>query len=186
MDAKNALHELKAGNARFLAGKPNRNNQDSARIQSLSNGQAPWAIILSCADSRVVPEIAFDTGLGELFVIRVAGNVANKSTIASIEYAVAHLGTQLIVVMGHESCGAVGAAIAKGGGSESLDHLLAEIKPAIEKTGSLDVNTVVKCNAELSAENLLTRSEIIKNATTDQGLEVVSAFYNLQDGKVDF
>lgn len=186
MNAKTALTELKNGNARFLEGKPQRNNQDSTRVESLSGGQAPWAIILSCADSRVVPEIAFDTGLGELFVIRVAGNIANKSTIASIEYAVAHLGTKLIVVMGHESCGAVGAAIANGGGSESLDHLLAEIKPAIQKTGSADVNTVVKCNAELSADNLKSRSKIINNAVSNEGLEVVSAFYNLSNGAVDF
>ena len=186
MDAKSALSELKNGNARFLEGKPQRNNQDSSRVESLTGGQAPWAIVLSCADSRVVPEIAFDTGLGELFVIRVAGNVANKSTIASIEYAVAHLGTKLIVVMGHESCGAVGAAIANGGGSDSLDHLLAEIKPAIAKTQSDDVNTVVKCNAKISAENLKSRSEIISNAVANDGVEIVSSFYNLSNGAVDF
>lgn len=186
MDAKVALSELKKGNARFLKDISRRNNQDSSTIESLTTSQAPWAIILSCADSRVVPEIAFDTGLGELFVIRVAGNIANKSTVASIEYAVAHLGTKLIVVMGHESCGAVGAAIANGGGSNNLDHLLAEIKPAIDETGSNDINTVVKSNAKISAANLKSRSEIISNAVKNEGLEIVSSFYNLSNGSVDF
>lgn len=186
MNAQAALSELKNGNVRFLNGTPQRNNQDATRVESLTAGQSPWAIILSCADSRVVPEIAFDTGLGELFVIRVAGNVANKSTIASIEYAVAHLGTKLIVVMGHESCGAVGAAIDNGGGSESLDHLLAEIKPAIAAAKSNDVNTVVKTNAKITAENLQERSSIITNAVANEGLEIVSAFYNLSNGSVDF
>ena len=185
MQAKDAIQSLKSGNARFLEGKVERNNQDSARIESLTKGQAPWAIILSCADSRVVPELAFDVGLGELFVIRVAGNIANKSTVASIEYAIANLGTKLIVVMGHESCGAVGAALANGGGSESLDHLLAEIKPAIAQSGSTDINEVVKINAQLSAENLLERSSIISDAVKNEGVEVVSAFYHLSNGKVD-
>ncbi|MDC1188905.1 carbonic anhydrase [Flavobacteriales bacterium] len=185
MQAKDAIQNLKAGNIRFVEGKVERNNQDSARIQSLTEGQAPWAIILSCADSRVVPELAFDTGLGELFVIRVAGNIANKSTVASIEYAIAHLGTKLIVVMGHESCGAVGAALANGGGSESLDYLLAEIKPAISQSRSTDINEVVKVNAQCSAKNLLTRSSIISDAVKNEGVEIVSAFYNLSNGKVD-
>ncbi len=186
MNANSALAALKEGNSRFLNGNPLGQNQNSERIQELSTGQSPWAIILSCADSRVVPEICFDTGLGELFVIRVAGNVANKSTIASIEYAVAHLGTKLIVVLGHESCGAVGAAINEAGGSNNLDHLLAEIKPAIEKTQSDDVNVVVKCNADISAKNLQSRSQIIKNALEYDDLQIVSAFYNLSNGKVDF
>jgi len=105
LSAEKALEKLKAGNKNFVSDKLEGNLQDAARRKSLASGQNPYAIILSCADSRVVPELAFDSGLGEIFVIRVAGNVANTSTTASIEYAVAHLGVKLIVVLGHESCG---------------------------------------------------------------------------------
>lgn len=186
MDANAALARLKEGNQRFTSENLQHGKQDQSTVSSLEGGQAPWAIVLSCADSRVVPEVAFDTGLGEIFVVRVAGNVANASSIASIEYAVAHLGTQLIVVMGHESCGAVGAALANGGGSDSLDHLLGEIKPSIAASGSTDVNEVVKTNAKLSADNLLSRSQIISDKVNAGEVEIVSAFYNLKGGAVDF
>jgi len=110
----------------------------------------------------VVPELAFDTGLGELFVVRVAGNVANSSSIASIEYAVAHLGTKLIVVLGHQSCGAVTAAVAGGDNGYNLNHLLSHITPAIaaSKEGAT-VNDVTKKNADLTVGELINRSEII-------------------------
>lgn len=185
MTASEAISKLKEGNGRFVNQSVAGENRTKETVESLTSGQAPWAIVLSCADSRVVPELAFDTGLGELFTVRVAGNVANASSIASIEYAIAHLGTKLIVVMGHESCGAVGAAIAGGGGSDSLDHLLAEIKPAISSCSSDDSNEVVKENARLTADNLKSRSKIITDALAN-GVEVVPAYYNLSDGSVDF
>jgi len=97
---------LQEGNSRFVEDKLDGKLQNSSRRSDLTGGQQPFAIVLSCADSRVVPELAFDTGLGELFVLRVAGNIANTETIASIEYAVAHCGSKAIVVMGHQSCGA--------------------------------------------------------------------------------
>ena len=107
MNSKEVLSRLKVGNERFVADKLDGKLQCSSRRSALTGGQEPYAIILSCADSRVVPELCFDTGLGELFVVRVAGNVANTSSIGSIEYAVAHIGCPLLVVMGHQSCGAV-------------------------------------------------------------------------------
>ena len=128
---QDALKRLKEGNERFQKDKLDGQLQDSKRRGSLTGGQSPYAIILSCADSRVVPELAFDTGLGEIFVIRVAGNIANTSSVASIEYAVAHLGVNLIMVLGHESCGAVGAAIAGGDNGHNLNMLLAHITPAV-------------------------------------------------------
>ncbi|MEC9399182.1 MAG: carbonic anhydrase, partial [Myxococcota bacterium] len=106
------IERLKAGNERFVKDTTEGKLRDQARRADLVGGQKPWAIVLSCADSRVAPELAFDTGLGELFVLRVAGNIANTDTIASIEYAVAHIGSPVIVVLGHQSCGAVTAAIA--------------------------------------------------------------------------
>jgi len=183
-----ALAKLKAGNDRFVNEQAEGKKQALDRRQELTKGQAPWAIILSCADSRVVPELAFDTGLGELFVIRVAGNIANTSTIASIEYAVAHLDVNLIVVMGHESCGAVTAAMAEGDAeSNNLKHLLDYIQPALSACPNCqDVNEVVKKNAELTAEALAANSSIIQNEIQNGELKVFSAYYNLSDGHVDF
>jgi len=183
-----ALAKLKAGNDRFVNEQTEGKKQAMDRRQELTKGQAPWAIILSCADSRVVPELAFDTGLGELFVIRVAGNIANTSTIASIEYAVAHLDVNLIVVMGHESCGAVTAAMAEGDAeSNNLKHLLDYIQPALSACPNCqDVNEVVKKNAKLTAEALAANSSIIQNEIQNGELKVFSAYYNLSDGHVDF
>lgn len=187
MEINEIIDRLKEGNKRFTSDSLERANQDDARRNSLTGGQAPFAIILSCADSRVVPELAFDTGLGELFVVRVAGNVANTSSMASIEYAVAHLGTKLIVVLGHESCGAVTAAIGGGDNGYNLNHLLAHVAPAIAASGDgAAVNDVVKKNAELNGGELVNRSAIIKGAVDSGSVKVVPAYYNLGSGKVDF
>ena len=125
--------------------------------------------------------------LGELFVVRVAGNIANTSSIASIEYAVAHIGSKILVVLGHESCGAVTAAVGGGDNGYNLNHLLAHITPAIAASKkNASVNTVVKKNAELTAEELKNRSSIIANAVKNRKLKIVSAYYNLGNGKIDF
>ncbi|MCO6493209.1 MAG: carbonic anhydrase [Phaeodactylibacter sp.] len=183
---QDALSRLKAGNQRFINDKLNTENVDTGRRQELSAGQHPFAVILGCADSRVVPELVFDTGLGELFTIRVAGNVANSSTLASIEYAAAHLDTNLIVVLGHENCGAVTAAINGGDLGYNLNHLLMHIIPAMNASEDKSVNAVVKKNAELTAREIIRRSPIIQEEATKRELKVVSAYYNLASGKVDF
>lgn len=187
MTAKDIMKRLKDGNARFVKDKLDGKLQNSSRRGELTGGQDPYAIILSCADSRVVPELAFDTGLGELFVLRVAGNVANTSTIASIEYAVAHIGSPVLVVMGHESCGAVTAAVGGGDNGYNLNHLLSHITPAIAASRkNSSVNTIVKKNAKLTVEELKSRSSIIGGAVENGKLEVVPAYYNLGSGKVEF
>jgi len=186
MNQDQVIERLKSGNSRFVESKLAGELQDHTRRSELTGGQEPWAIVLSCADSRVVPELAFDTGLGELLVLRVAGNIANTDTIASIEYAVAHLGTEVIVVLGHESCGAVGAALAGGDNGYNLNHLLAQIEPAKAQAGSGNANDVVKKNAEISAKDLYDRSSIISGAVDGSKLKITSAFYNLGSGKVDF
>jgi carbonic anhydrase len=187
MDITQIEARLKEGNERFASNKLEGKLAGSARRDELAGGQAPFAIVLSCADSRVVPELAFDTGLGELFVVRVAGNVANTSSVASIEYAVAHLGSKVIVVMGHQSCGAVTAAIGGGDNGYNLNHLLSHIAPAISASESgAEVNDVVKKNAELTAQDLITRSGIIGDAAKSGSVKIVPAYYNLDSGKVDF
>ena len=180
------LQRLQDGNARFVDDKLDGQLQGSKRRSELTSGQQPYAIILSCADSRVVPEFAFDTGLGELFVIRVAGNIANSSSIASIEYAVANLGTGIIMVLGHESCGAVTAAVKGGDNGYNLNHLVAHIAPAVNALGDdASVNEIVKKNAALTAEELKNRSSIIRQAVENGQVQIVPAYYNLGSGKVD-
>lgn len=187
MTIQDVVDRLKDGNARFVADRLDGKLQNSSRRRSLTGGQEPYAIVLSCADSRVVPELAFDTGLGEIFVVRVAGNVANSSSIASIEYAVAHIRSKVLVVLGHQSCGAVTAAMQGGDNGYNLNHLLSHITPALAASGKgAEVNAVVKKNAELTAEELKSRSAIIRKAVEAGNLKILPAYYNLDTGKVDF
>jgi len=188
LDWKSALERLQKGNEKFVADKLDGKLQNSSRREELVGGQTPYAIILSCADSRVVPEFTFDTGLGELFVIRVAGNVANTSTLASIEYAVANLDVNLIVVLGHESCGAITAAVQNMNNTQDKNfaHLFGYITPAIRKAQNSDINSIVRSNAELSAENIYKNSVIIKKAVDEGKVKIISAYYHLKSGKVDF
>ena len=187
MTIEKSIEKLKDGNARFVADHLDGKLQDSSRRESLIGGQEPYAIILSCADSRVVPEFAFDAGLGELFVVRVAGNVANSSSIASIEYGVAYVGPKVIVVLGHEGCGAVTAAVAGGDNGYNLNHLLAHISPAIVASGTdAGINDVVKKNVELTIDELNNRSGIIRDATTNGDVKILGAYYHLNTGKVEF
>lgn len=186
MSIDQVLDRLKAGNDRFVADKLDGKLQNSSRRNELTGGQEPYAIILSCADSRVVPELAFDAGLGELFVVRVAGNVANCSSIASIEYAVAHIGTPVIVVLGHESCGAVTAAVNGGDNGYNLNMLLAHVQPALSASpAGAPVNDVVRKNAELTAQELQNRSSIISDAVKNGKLKIVPAYYHLGSGEVE-
>lgn len=187
MTIQDTVERLKTGNARFVDDKLDGKLQDSQRRSALTGGQQPYAIVLSCADSRVVPELAFDAGLGELFVVRVAGNVANNSSIASMEYAVAHCGSKVIVVLGHQACGAVTAAMNGGDNGHNLNHLLSHITPALAASPEgASVTDVVKVNASLTAKELLTRSSIIRNAVEKGDVKILPAYYNLDSGKVDW
>lgn len=183
------LKSLLDGNARFV----NEENQfpriDKERRLEGLNGQNPQAIIIGCADSRVPPEYIFDQGIGDLFVLRVAGNIVDDAIIGSIEYAVAHLETPLIMVLSHTNCGAVGAAIetevedAPG----SLGSLVEAIKPAIAKVqgqpGDLQDNAT-KENARLVAEGLKSQGDIIRTAFDQGKLDIVAAYYDLETGVV--
>ncbi len=180
------LERLNTGNARFVADKTMGEGRSGPRRAELTQGQAPWAIVLSCADSRVAPELLFDTGLGDLFVVRVAGNVANTSSIASIEYAVAHIGTPVIVVLGHQSCGAVTAALAGGDNGPNLNHLLAHITEGLDGGQALSVASAVRANAAHVAEELRRRSEVIHAAVNAGKLRIAPAVYSLEDGSVSW
>lgn len=189
-----ALERLKAGNARFVADPATPLPIDAGQREALGKGQSPFAAVLSCADSRVPPEVIFNVGLGELFIVRTAGGATDKAVLASIEYAVEHLHTPALVVMGHESCGAVQAALQAGPGAPSqgpnLDYLLRSIRPAFDRmTTDADlahVREAILANVEQVVNDLLGKSEIVRRSVAEGHVTVVGAFYELASGRVRF
>jgi carbonic anhydrase len=189
-----ALARLMAGNARYASGKSAHGNQDAKRRASVAAGQTPFAAILACADSRVSPEIVFDQGLGELFTIRVAGNVVDDPILASIEYSVAHLGVTLIMVLGHERCGAVKATVdALGGHPDPADEgskigaLAGLIAPAVKATpiNAPDrLDAAVSLNAAHAAAEIFAGSPPLRARVLAGKLKIVAARYDLDDGRV--
>jgi len=181
--------DLIKGNKRFMDGKHTTVNYASMR-ESLVKGQKPKVIVLGCADSRVPPEFVFDKNLGELFVIREAGNIADEVSLGSIEYAVEHLHAQMIVVLGHESCGAVAAAVSgKKMPTKNLTEIVDMITPAFEGSkdcliGKEPKMACVELNAEHSAADLLSKSSVIKKAVEAGELTIVSAVYHFDTGEV--
>lgn len=180
--------DLMEGNKHFVAGTHTTPKLISMR-QGLVNGQKPKAIILGCADSRVPPELLFDKNLGEIFVVRDAGNIPDPVVLGSIEYAVEHLHANLIVILGHESCGAVAAAVSdEEMPTKNLQAIVDRIKPAFEGStacplGGKSNMDCVKLNIDRSAEEVLKQSPIIKEAVKD-GLTIVKAVYKLDTGEV--
>lgn len=189
-----ALSWLKNGNTRFLKGYLRKDGQSKSDIERLSSGQQPHSIILSCSDSRVPPEVLFDQKLGEIFVVRTAGEALDGNAIGSIEYAVEHLGSRLIVVMGHTSCGAVKAAFNTLGGSDAgspaLNHLVADIHPRIKqymgKSPSAKMQSESLANAKGVASDLLGRSKIIEAAVKSGKVQIKVALYDLNTGAANF
>jgi carbonic anhydrase len=183
------LRELKAGNDHHVAKRYQHPHQSAARQRELSNGQNPHAIVLSCADSRVAPEIILDQGLGDLFDVRVAGNVASDTELASIEYAAEHLHTPVLVVMGHQKCGAVTAAAAGGEAEGHLPSLIALIRPAIEsakgRPGDL-IDNAVHINVENVVRQVRESTPVLSGLVQHGALTVVGAVYSLDTGKVEW
>ena len=202
ISALEALEYLRAGNRRFVSGEI-RNREDAisqARLSELASGQQPYATILGCSDSRVTPEIVFDQGLGDLFVVRVAGNIATPSQINSIEFATKHLGSRLVVVLGHSKCGAVQATLEalahpkESRSSLDLSSIVDNIQPSIEALGQTDpplspeilLQRAVRANITAAADRLRNRSEFLKQWIQSERLLVVGAEYSLETGAVDF
>jgi carbonic anhydrase len=187
-----ALARLKKGNERYVEGVMKRHDFGAER-GALAGGQNPFAGILSCADSRIAPEYAFDSGRGDLFVVRVAGNFAETDGIASFEYAVKFLGTPLLVVLGHEKCGAVDAAIktVKDGAElpghlpQLVEHIAPAVKTAMAQQGDLLANSIRE-NVVANVEALKTASPILSQYVTDGKLQVVGGIYKLKDGHVEW
>ncbi len=181
-----ALARLKEGNARFVAQAVSAGKPTAARRAETANSQAPFAIIVGCADSRTAPELVFDQNLGDLFVVRTAGNLIDDHGLGSIEYAVGHLGTRLIVVLGHSSCGAVKSALESPTAAGHVNSLVRDIQPAVEaakaEKGDLLVNAV-KANARLMAEKIGKEAELGEHKAE---VRIVTGYYDLETGAVEW
>lgn len=181
-----ALVQLKEGNASYVSGRLVHPDQDTKRRQEVAQSQHPFAIIVSCSDSRVPPEVVFDKGLGDLFVIRTAGEVVTDIELGSIEYGAEQLGAPLIVVLGHERCGAVQAALEGGEAPGNIQAIVDRIKPAVEQAKQQQgdkLENAIKNNAELVAKKIQS-SEVIAKLIKEKKVKIVTAYYDLDDGTV--
>ena len=185
VDPAEALNRLKAGNERFVQGKVGDYKSVLDQRTATAQGQHPFAIIVASADSRVAPEIVFDQGLGDLFVVRTAGNLVDDHALGSIEYAVEHLGALCIVVLGHQRCGAVTAALEGGSAPGHINSLVRDIQPAVagskDKPGDALTNAIHENDAEVAAK-IRKEAELGDLASK---VQVVEGYYNLDTGKVE-
>jgi carbonic anhydrase len=200
ISADEALERLRAGNRRFVANVRNRDAPvDHERRSELAAGQEPFAIILGCSDSRVPAEIVFDQGLGDLFVIRVAGNIVAPSQVGSVEFAAERYGTRLVVVLGHSQCGAVLATLEElrrptENQSRNLRSIVDRVRPSVEALLATElrldeqalVRDAVRANVRFSVSHLRHGSELLEQLIEGRGLRVVGAEYSLETGAVDF
>lgn len=176
--------ELMAGNQRYVSGKTKPHNLITDRAE-LSKGQAPNVAVLACSDSRVGPELLFDETIGQLFIVRNAGNTPGPVAIGSLEYSVAVLGSKMIVIMGHQSCGAVKAACSGDKmPTASLDAVIQPIKASCSVAKGKDVEPATRDHVHRAAEELLAHSPILKKAVDEGKLTIVEAYYSLDTGKV--
>jgi carbonic anhydrase len=182
MDANEALNKLKEGNARFVAGKAAPHNLPQQRKDNVS-WQHPFAIVLTCSDSRVPPEHVFGAGIGEIFVVRTAGNIADSVALGSLEYAAEHLHAPLLVVMGHTSCGAVAAACASDSAPGNIDCIVKEIQPAV-KAGNKEPSRVISENVKCVLASIRGKSHILSHLEKEGKLKLVGAVYSLESGAV--
>ncbi len=187
-----AWQRLREGNARFVSGESLHPNQDASRRQSVAGGQNPFAVIFGCSDSRLAAEIIFDLGLGDAFVVRTAGQVIDDAVLGSIEYSVANLGTPLIMVLGHDSCGAVTAAHDVAGSGQMprgfQRDLIERIMPSVletQRSGHRDVNAAVVEHTKQTASRLMEQSRVIADAVSNGDVAVVGVFYHLEDGEAE-
>ena len=189
VNAEQALNLLKEGNKRFVEGKSIRPHQTMDRIRELSTGQKPYAIIVGCSDSRVPSEIIFDQGLGDLFIVRTAGQVSSFASWGSVEFANAVLGAKLIVVIGHTKCGAVAAACKVPDVPGQIVTLINAIKPAAQlaknQHGDL-VENAVKINVAMQVQQLQNLEPVLTKAIQSGETKIVGAVYDLSSGKVEF
>jgi carbonic anhydrase len=193
LNPNQVLEKLLDGNRNYVNRKLTHPHQDAARLRETAVGQNPMAIILGCSDSRVPPEVIFDQGLGDLFVIRVAGNILDDAILGSMEYAAAHFGVALIVVMGHERCGAIGAAVKYAGalgaapGLGHISTLIQAIQPAlgqVKQPGEDWIENAVRANVQYVVGQIQASEPLLAPLVQAGKLKVVGLRYDLDDGEV--
>ncbi len=187
VSASESLQLLLDGNQRFIDGKMTHPNQMPARRIEIAKGQHPFAAILTCSDSRTAPEVLFDRGLGDIFVVRVAGNVADQVVIESLDYSVTHLGVRLLMILGHRSCGAVTAAVLGHEEPSDVGPMLTELRPAVEATQGKSgdpVENAIRENVELVMTKLSDSPEL-SSMVKSGDLKVIGGIYDLSTGKIE-
>jgi carbonic anhydrase len=188
VSADQALTMLMEGNERFVNRKLLHPNQSLERRREVAQSQRPFAVVLGCSDSRVPPEVIFDQGIGDLFVIRIAGNILNDGILGSMEYAVEHLGTSLIMVLGHQRCGAVEATVKAAEAPGHIPALLTAIRPAVEegkgRPGDL-LENAIRANVRRVVSQLKDSRPILAEEVHQGHLRVVGAHYDLESGRVE-
>ena len=188
------LHKLEEGNKRFAAGKPVHPDETLERLRELKKGQHPFAVVVSCSDSRVPAELVFDQGFGDIFSIRTAGNVMGDYELGSIEYAVEHLDCKLVIVMGHKDCGAIKAFLKSEGHYEHLDHIKKIIEyieneqeeKNLASHHELNLEKAINANIEHGVASLKIAEPILKEFYETKKIEIVGALYDIETGKVTF
>ena len=186
VSADAALAKLKEGNLRFASSEVSQSKPTAARRAETAQEQHPFAIVLGCADSRTAPEIVFDQNIGDLFVVRTAGNLVDDHALGSIEYAVAHLGARLVVVLGHQRCGAVTAALASDTAPGHVQSLVRDIQPAVKAAKGKDGNVTdiaIAENARLMAAKIRNEASLGEHA---KEVRIISGVYDLDTGKVEW
>ncbi len=190
LSAEEAIKKLTEGNERFVELHLKHPDSNKKRRHEMLKGQHPFVVILSCSDSRVPPELIFDQGLGDIFEIRNAGNVLDEHVIGSIEYAVMHCGVKLIVIMGHQDCGAIAATLSGKSETKYIKSLEDSIQPAVDdcKKQGLDVNSdnVVKAHVMQDINELMSQDTDLVKYMNENNVQLVPAYYHLDTGKVDF
>ncbi len=189
LNPKAALSKLVTGNARYARNESIHPSQTATQRTRVAKEQHPFAVIVACSDSRVAPELIFDQGLGDLFVVRVAGNVIDDHALGSIEYAVAHLGASLIVVVGHERCGAVSATLKGGAVQGHIASLVKAIQPAVKKVKGLagdPLENAVKANAREVAMKLRQSKPVLAEMIKTGKVQIDAGYYDLDSGRVKF
>lgn len=188
LNVKQSLKKLVDGNKRCITCRQQNPRQDARRRKEVSKGQKPFAVIVGCSDSRIPPELIFDQGLGDLFVVRLAGNIVDALALGSIEYAVEHLGTKLVVVLGHGKCGAVTAATQSPDAPGHVDAIVRAIQPAVKKARKLKgdlVDNAIRANVALVTSKIKSSKPILAEMAEKGEIEVVGAYYNIETGAVE-
>ena len=188
------LEAHKAGNQRFMSGHPVHPHETLKRLRDLKKGQDPHTVVVSCSDSRVPPELIFDQGLGDIFSVRTAGNVIGDYELGSIEYAVEHLGCKLVVVLGHEECGALKAYLGHRDGEISSDHIMSivtyieneEEEQALEMSENMSLDSAVQANIKHGVKLLQSSEPILRHLAEKGEVKIVGALYNLDNGEITF